>query len=327
MVHSASGAPRDGTQRRVLVLTERRYLTQPQPSGLLADLLRAGRGRVEVRLRGLGASSVVGVGSARSGRADTAGPVGAGRPRDAGVAQDAGVARDVRWADVVVARGRSPQVLAALEDAEHLGVPVLDRASAIRSVVDKSVMAAVLERAGLPTPDTWAGPVAELARRVPAASYPLIVKPVDGDNGRGLRLVRDVDELVGCRWPEPQALVQTYLPGDGVDLKLYGVGERVWAVRKRSPFDPDPRAEGTRVHPEARQVALTSTLEELARACSAAFGLTLYGVDCLDTPSGPVVVEVNDFPNYSAVPCADAALAAHVLGARPAPHPVRAVAR
>jgi glutathione synthase/RimK-type ligase-like ATP-grasp enzyme len=36
-------------------------------------------------------------------------------------------------------------------------------------------------------------------------------------------------------------------------------------------------------------------------------------VDCVETPAGPVVIEVNDFPNYTGVPGADDALARLVL--------------
>jgi glutathione synthase/RimK-type ligase-like ATP-grasp enzyme len=43
------------------------------------------------------------------------------------------------------------------------------------------------------------------------------------------------------------------------------------------------------------------------------FGLELYGVDCIETPNGPVVIEVNDFPNYSGVPGSDQLLADHVI--------------
>ena len=54
-------------------------------------------------------------------------------------------------------------------------------------------------------------------------------------------------------------------------------------------------------------------MREIAARCGEVFGLELYGVDCIHTPDGPVVVEVNDFPNYSAIPEADGKLADYVL--------------
>ena len=52
---------------------------------------------------------------------------------------------------------------------------------------------------------------------------------------------------------------------------------------------------------------------DLARRCGKLFGLELYGVDCLQTDAGTVVIEVNEFPNYTGVPGADEKLADYVL--------------
>jgi ribosomal protein S6--L-glutamate ligase len=68
-------------------------------------------------------------------------------------------------------------------------------------------------------------------------------------------------------------------------------------------------------------VELTSSLRQLALDCAALFGLELFGVDCVVTGGGPVVIEVNDFPNYTGVPDADEALADHVLARVPAAAP------
>jgi ribosomal protein S6--L-glutamate ligase len=54
-------------------------------------------------------------------------------------------------------------------------------------------------------------------------------------------------------------------------------------------------------------------MRELGLRCGELFGLELWGVDCVETPDGPVVIEVNEFPNYTAVPAADERLADHVL--------------
>jgi ribosomal protein S6--L-glutamate ligase len=66
---------------------------------------------------------------------------------------------------------------------------------------------------------------------------------------------------------------------------------------------------------EATSIEVTDELRELALRCGELFGLELFGVDCLVTATGPVVIEVNEFPNYTGVPDADAALADHVVAA------------
>ena len=266
-----ASTPRDRRASRsagpVLVLAETRYLEQRQPSGVVAAL----------RARGVAVEVV-------------------------DPALDPGAA----WlpASVAVARGRSPAVLDALEALEARGVPVVNRASAIRAVVDKAFMAERLAAAGVPGPATRVVPGAELASALASGPFPLVVKPLRGDNSRGVVIVRDAAALRALAWAEPVALAQPYVAGDGRDLKLYVAGERVWAVRKASPLlDPDWRRAPAELAP------LDGPLRELALACGRPFGLALYGVDCVLGPEGPAVIEVNDFPNYSGIPGADEALA------------------
>jgi ribosomal protein S6--L-glutamate ligase len=256
------------------VLAETRYLEQRQPSGLVAAL----------RARGM--------------------PVHVVDP----ALDPAAVIRQT--GRVAVARGRSPAVLAALDALQAVGVPVVNRADAIRAVVDKACMAERLAAAGVPGPATRAVPRGELAGALAGGPFPLVLKPVRGDNSRGVVIVRDAEALGALAWEEPVALVQPYVEGDGRDLKLYVAGERVWAVRKASPLlDPAWRSAPAEV------VSLDAAWRALALACGRPFGLSLYGVDCVLGADGPAVIEVNDFPNYSGIPDADEALADVVAAA------------
>ncbi len=63
----------------------------------------------------------------------------------------------------------------------------------------------------------------------------------------------------------------------------------------------------------AEPVPLTPALRTLALDAARTFDLDLYGIDCALTALGPVVVDVNDFPNYVGVPDVGARLADHVL--------------
>jgi ribosomal protein S6--L-glutamate ligase len=169
-------------------------------------------------------------------------------------------------------------------------------------------MAVALKMAGIPTPVTRFGSPRELARGVPRPDFPLILKPVFGDNGNGLRIVQNAAELESLPWPGNVVLAQKFEPNDGYDLKLYCIGEEVWVVRK-----PSGPIIGGAANRAAERVQTTAQLRSLARQCGELFGLDLYGVDCIETPTGVVVIEVNDFPNYSAVPKASEKLAAYVL--------------
>ena len=261
----------------LVVLVEERYLRQRQPAGMVAAL----------RARGVRVSVV--------------------DPEL--LVHDLRSAPSIARAAAVVARGRSLRLLTAMVVAEQFEVRTVNRSSAVVAVRDKAAMAAALTAASLPTPATWVGALPELARSIPSAVYPLVLKPVFGDNAQGIRVVAGPEELKRLPWPEDVALAQRFVPGDGTDVKVYAVGDRQWAVRVPSPLPQ--YGEASRRAPE--RVPLTSELAGLAAHCGRLFGLELFGVDCLCTPDGPVVVEVNDFPNYRGVPEADEALADHVV--------------
>lgn len=219
--------------------------------------------------------------------------------------------------DIALSRGRDLAGLGLLAAADALGVRTINRRAAIELVRNKVAMQAVLLEQGVPMPRTWFAAHADVFRAVPRSAFPLVVKPFDGDGARGLALLtrlEDVDRLPLEEGTRQLYLAQEFLVTDGWDLKLYGIGSRVWAVRKPSPvrFEgpglasivPTDGAETVDVNPELRDLALTS-----GRAC----GLELWGVDVALTPDGPRVIEVNDFPTYSAVPDAGDLIADHVL--------------
>jgi ribosomal protein S6--L-glutamate ligase len=256
------------------VVVEPRYLHQRQPAGVCEELRRRGHEAVVIDPDGV----------CRVGSGDWL----------------AGI-------DVIVPRGRSLTLLGLVALAERRGFPVVNGRSAIASVHNKLDMAVALVAAGIPTPPTFAASLERLAHAVPAGAYPLVLKPTFGDNGRGLTIAPDAEQLARLHWPEPFALAQQLVPSDGFDLKLYGIGDDVWAIRNPSPLT-SLRAGKRRPAP----IELTPDLVALARRCGELFGLELYGVDCVETSDGPLVIEVNDFPNYTGIDEADERLVAQV---------------
>jgi len=269
---------------RVGIVVEDRYLKQAQPAGLAAAL--GARGHHVVLIDPLAH------------------------------AQEVGNDRWLEGLDAIVGRGRSWGVLSLLRWAEIRKVPTINRRAAIAAVHNKAEMAVTLATGGIPTPRTWLAPVAHLARTVSDEEYPVILKPIFGDNCQGLRVVRTRAELTSVRWPEPVALAQRFVVGAHRDLKLYGIGERQWAVRKPSPL-LTPWSAGAPSADKESDVELVEPLppawRELALRCRNLFELDLYGVDCLETPDGPLVIEVNEFPNYTGVPHVSETLADYAV--------------
>ena len=219
--------------------------------------------------------------------------------------------------DAMLSRGRDLGGLGLLSAAAALGVLAINTPESIELVRNKIAMQAVLHEHDLPLPRTWFATEQSVFRGVPRDRFPLVVKPFDGDGSRGLALLAspdDVNLLPPTGGKRMLYLAQEFLETDGTDLKLYGIGSDVWAVRKPSPVSfPAPGPALLTPVRGGEPTPLTAELRDIALTCGRACGLELWGVDVAVTPSGPVVIEVNDFPTYSAVPDAGAMIARHVL--------------
>ncbi|WP_037856268.1 RimK family alpha-L-glutamate ligase [Streptomyces sp. NRRL S-31] len=199
--------------------------------------------------------------------------------------------------------------LTLLEAAASAGLTTVNDARSIRGVRDKALAAAIGRGHGLPLPPTYAAARPELLAEIPAAEYPIVVKPADGSSGRAVhlvtspdRLARTVRELAG----EGMLIAQPYVANSGVDIKVYSVGGQLYATERRSPLHPEHSV------PE-RRVPLSAEVAAIAARVGAVYGLDLYGVDVVLGPDGPVVVDVNDFPSFRQVPDAPARVARAVL--------------
>jgi ribosomal protein S6--L-glutamate ligase len=221
--------------------------------------------------------------------------------------------------DAVLSRGRDLAGLGMLAAASAQGIIAINAPESIELVRNKIAMHAVLLEHDLPLPKTWFASDPRTFRSLPLDCFPLVVKPYDGDGSAGLALLtrpEDAGLLPALEGKRSLYLAQEFLETDGWDLKLYGIGNRVWAVRKPSPVGfsaPGPALTGMGPKGEAELIEADARLRDIALTCGRACGLELWGVDVAMTPRGPYVIEVNDFPTYSAVPDAGAAIAQHVL--------------
>ena len=223
--------------------------------------------------------------------------------------------------DVVVARGRSWEVLCLLSLAESRGIPTVNRHASVAAVHNKAQMAVALASAGIDTPATFLGGASAVAQACAAANaYPIVVKPIFGDNGCGLSIAHTPDELATLDLPQPW-LAQAFVPYC-CEVKVYGIGEDVWTLRRPARFATKV-AQPSTAPPSAAPQPADSRYRELGSRCQDVFGLDAYGIDCIETPDGPVVIEVNEFPNYSGIADASQRLAHLVARGASAGHPVR----
>jgi RimK family alpha-L-glutamate ligase len=194
--------------------------------------------------------------------------------------------------------------LGVLHALRERGVPVWNDAGAIERCVDKSMTSFLLSHAGIATPATWAFESHEQARAIvkrETASGVLVLKPLFGSQGRGLILIRKLDDL-----PPPEYVagrvyyLQRFVGvkrGGYHDFRLLVVHGRVVASMQRhsSRWITNIKRGGRPV-----AVAVNEEMKTLALRSAEAVGADFAGVDILYTSDGhPTVLEVNSMPAWS----------------------------
>jgi ribosomal protein S6--L-glutamate ligase len=257
---------------KLCFLTESRYMKQRMPAELIAAARRAGIDS-EVIVTDEAYATL------DSGGADSVRGLGPGFAPEH---------------TLFVTRNRSVAGLLQLYYLERRGARSINSYRSIEKSRNKAEMDVDLKTAGVPMPVTYLAHRLELLRGLPDAAFPVIVKPYLGDNSRGLTICRTREQLEALTITDPVAMAQSFLPTDGFDLKLYCYGETVIPVRKASPLIGDASA-------PAIPVDLTDEMRRIALACGSLLGLEIYGVDTILTRDGILVLEVNDFPNFSGI--------------------------
>jgi len=193
--------------------------------------------------------------------------------------------------------------LGVLHALSECGVMVWNSARAIERCVDKSTTSFFLARAGLPTPPTWTIESPEAARALverEAALGPLVLKPLFGSQGKGLRLIRRAEDLPPAEDVAGVYYLQRFEPVDGEtfrDYRLLVLGGRVVAAMMRQAAtwitNVKRGATPTAVEPDA-------AMKRIAVAAADAVGAAIAGVDILVGVDGrPTILEVNSMPAWS----------------------------
>ena len=166
-----------------------------------------------------------------------------------GVARGLSIAStEILDADAVLARiipsGSLEQMIYrvdALHWIEKRGVPVMNSPRAIERSVDKFYTTALLQEAGLPTPETVVCEgAADAMAAVADAMGDVIIKPIFGSMGHGMVRVSDPDVAFRVVRSLEQVrtvfYVQRAVDHGGRDVRVFVVGGRVLgAIERRAP--------------------------------------------------------------------------------------------
>ncbi|MGE0280546.1 MAG: RimK family alpha-L-glutamate ligase [Rhizobiaceae bacterium] len=195
--------------------------------------------------------------------------------------------------------------LGILHALEKMGVPVWNSAGAIERCVDKSMTTFLLAHAGLPTPATFAVEGIEAARAIATRECPagaLVLKPLFGAQGQGIRLIHGPDDLPSREEVANVFYLQRYIPRAGPpfqDFRVFVCAGRAVAMMSRRNDDWITNVNrGGKPVPTSRE--LEGELSRLAIAAAAAVGASFAGVDILFNDGGKAfVLEVNSMPAWS----------------------------
>jgi tetrahydromethanopterin:alpha-L-glutamate ligase len=195
--------------------------------------------------------------------------------------------------------------LGVLHALRELGVTVWNDARTIERCVDKSMTSFLLSRAGIPTPATWATESYEQAYTIAereTAEGALVLKPLFGSQGRGLRLIHRPEDLpIIEQTPGRVYYLQRFIgverDGGYHDFRILVVqGRIIAAMRRHSNHWITNIKRGGRPVP----VVVNDEMKALALQAAVAVGANFVGVDIVyGTDDRPAVLEVNSMPAWS----------------------------
>ena len=215
--------------------------------------------------------------------------------------------KEVRGLSVALPRiGASVTVvgLQVVRQLEAMGVPLLNGASAIARSRDKLTALQQLAAGGVKIPRTvlarGGGDVKQLVAQV--GGLPAILKLIQGTQGVGVMIAHseaEVESILSTLWDLGQEiLLQEYVSeAGGRDLRALVVGERVVGAMRREARKGEFRSN---LHRGGFAVAaeLSREYEEAALRAARVLGLSVAGVDLLESSSGPKVMELNSSPGF-----------------------------
>ncbi|MEW2086179.1 alpha-L-glutamate ligase [Streptomyces sp. NPDC005283] len=215
-------------------------------------------------------------------------------------------------ADVYLLKSRTPRALALARGLEQRGAPVVNSAAATALCQDRTAMAELTRRAGLPFASTRTFTTLAELTSGPRLPGPVVVK---SRHSRRHDLVARLDNDTQLRdlaaaWPQEPVVVQEFAPNSGWDHKLWAVGDQLFAALRRSELSPGGSGPTLPLTPGS----LPPGWPALVRRVGEVFELDVYGVDIIDTGDGaPLIVDINAFPGVRGQSGAPEALAALTL--------------
>jgi len=183
---------------------------------------------------------------------------------------------------------------------ERMGFYLVNPPTAIEHCVDKYDILAILEDNKIPVPRTVASEsVNEALRAFSELGGDVVIKPIFGSRGIGATRVvdREIAEIIfkSITFQHGVIYIQEFVPHGYSDIRAFVVANRVIASMRRVATGWKTNySQGAKPAP----TTLSEEFEELAIKSSEAVGCKIAGVDILEGPEGPKIVDVNSQPGW-----------------------------
>jgi RimK family alpha-L-glutamate ligase len=187
-----------------------------------------------------------------------------------------------------------------LHRLERLGMLIVNPPSSIERSVDKYYALCLLEEHGIPVPRTGVTESSEAALKCfQELGGDVVIKPLFGSRGIGSTRVSDPEIATrifrAVSFYHGVLYLQEFVPHGVSDIRAFVIGDNVVASMHRVA-----ETWKTNVSLGAKPIStkLHSELESLAIRAAKVIGCKIAGVDILEGPNGPMIVELNSQPGW-----------------------------
>ncbi len=197
--------------------------------------------------------------------------------------------------------------LAVVRQFEMMGVYCLNESQAIARSRDKLRSLQLLSRHDIGLPPTvytrQADHVPDCIERVEGP--PVVVKLLQGTQGIGVVLAETAmaagSVIEAFHGLDQNILIQKFIrEAKGSDIRAFVVGRKVVAAMKRQALAGEFRSNLHRGG-KAKPIRLSPEYSRTALAAARVLGLTVAGVDMIESDEGPMVMEVNSSPGLEGI--------------------------
>jgi RimK family alpha-L-glutamate ligase len=183
---------------------------------------------------------------------------------------------------------------------QRSGSYVINPPEAIEHCVDKYDILTILEENGIPVPRTAVTEnIDQALKAFEELGGDVIIKPIFGSRGIGATRVSDPDvastAFRAITFYHGVIYLQEFIQHGFSDIRAFVVGDRVIAAMRRVARNWKTNySQGAK----PSEIKLEKVPEDLAVKSAKSIDCKIAGVDILESPSGPVVVEVNSQPGW-----------------------------